>query len=175
MVFGEKWLCHHIWSSKHLSLLYFASNCSNAFFQSSLSAYFFSFLSPQSLWSLRETSSCSMCLGRPPLITFMLQLLFQKGNTALVLNLLCLLGHCQLHHHPPPCTGSCMVQSIHFWVHRWMSLLGVLVCCTEILSLVTDVQLIINWRGEKKGMIHITMMLTSILSHCDFSLHFFSE
>lgn len=74
-----------------------------------------------------------------PLCLQLPSLLHQKVTLAF-----CQTSHCPLCHHHPllspvpaplhPCfPASSVVQSIHFWVYRWMDLSGVLVCCAEVL------------------------------------------
>lgn len=87
----------------------------------------------ESNWSLQLLCAWP---GRPLLTTFTLHFLCQKGPTGWLLDQL----------------SSSPWSTDHFWVHRWMDLLGVLVCCAEALffPFVMDVWSVVNQGGEKR-------------------------
>lgn len=70
------------------------------------------------------------------------------------------------HHNSLASIASTEVQTANWLsLHKWMDLWGILVCCTRTFCSVTDVQLVVNWRGKKIRMIYAATMLSQILNH----------
>ena len=97
----------------------------DTFLQFSLSTNYLLFLSLLPVTEVSpqraaDPSSCRCATGQIPFTASILHSLCQRGCATHPWTCCCLLCCCWLHCNSSCSTASCMVQSTHFWVHRWM-------------------------------------------------------